>query len=54
MGADTCPVPEGEGSLLEASATLLAKTASLEASDRSPGERRPYSDGPKVAKFIVG
>jgi len=33
MGADACPVPEGQGSWLE----ILRN---FEADDRSPGERR--------------
>ncbi len=45
MGADACPVPEGQGSWLEASVSKLTTEAPVNGG-------RNY-DGPKVAKFIV-
>ncbi len=45
MGADACPVPEGQGSWLETSVSKLTTEAPVNGS-------RNY-DGPKVAKFIV-
>ncbi len=45
MGADACPVPEGQGSWLETSASKLTTEAPVNGG-------RNY-DGPKVAKFIV-
>ncbi len=45
MGADACPVPEGQGSWLETSVSKLTTEAPVN------GGRN--HDGPKVAKFIV-
>ncbi len=45
MGADACPVPEGQGSWLETSVSKLTTEAPVNGV-------RNY-DGPKVAKFIV-
>ncbi len=45
MGADACPVPEGQGSWLETSVSKLTTEAPVN------GGRN--NDGPKVAKFIV-
>ncbi len=45
MGADACPVPEGQGSWLETSVSKLTTEAPVNGG-------RNY-DGPKVAKFIV-
>ncbi len=45
MGADACPVPEGQGSWLETSVSKLTTEAPVN------GGRN--DDGPKVAKFIV-
>ncbi len=45
MGADACPVPEGQGSWLETSVSKLTTEAPVNGG-------RSY-DGPKVAKFIV-
>ncbi len=45
MGADACPVPEGQGSWLETSVSKLTTEAPVDGG-------RNY-DGPKVAKFIV-
>ncbi len=45
MGADACPVPEGQGSWLETSVWKLTTEAPVN------GGRN--NDGPKVAKFIV-
>ncbi len=45
MGADSCPVPEGQGSWLETSVSKLTTEAPVN------GGRN--NDGPKVAKFIV-
>ena len=45
MGADACPVPEGQGSWLEISILKLTTEAPVNGG-------RNY-DGPKVAKFIV-
>ncbi len=45
MGADACPVPEGQGSWLETSVSKLRTEAPVN------GGRN--NDGPKVAKFIV-
>ncbi len=45
MGADACPVPEGQGSWLETSVSKLTSEAPVNGG-------RNY-DGPKVAKFIV-
>ncbi len=45
MGADACPVPEGQGSWLETSDSKLTTEAPVN------GGRN--NDGPKVAKFIV-
>ncbi len=44
MGADACPVPEGQGSWLETSVSKLTTEAPVN------GGRN--DDGPKVAKFI--
>ena len=44
MGADACPVPEGEGSRL-ASAKLVTE---------APVNGGRNYNGPKVAKFLVG
>ncbi len=45
MGADACPVPEGQGSWLETSVSKLTTEAPVNGG-------RNY-DAPKVAKFIV-
>ena len=45
MGADACPVPEGEGSWL-----FYLKKLTTEA----PVNGGRNYDGPKVAKFLVG
>ncbi len=45
MGADACPVPEGQGGWLETSVSKLTTEAPVN------GGRN--NDGPKVAKFIV-
>ncbi len=45
MGADACPVPEGQGSWLETSVSKLTTEAPVNGG-------RNY-DGPKVAEFIV-
>ncbi len=45
MGADACPVLEGQGSWLETSVSKLTTEAPVD------GGRN--NDGPKVAKFIV-
>ncbi len=45
MGADACPVPEGQGSWLVISIAKLTTEAPVNGG-------RNY-DGPKVAKFIV-
>ncbi len=45
VGADACPVPEGQGSWLETSVSKLTTEAPVN------GGRN--NDGPKVAKFIV-
>jgi hypothetical protein len=45
MGADACPVPEGEGSWL-----FVKKKLTTEA----PVNGGRNYDGPKVAKFLVG
>ncbi len=45
MGADACPVPEGQGSWLETSVSKLTTEAPVN------GGRN--DDGPKVAKLIV-
>ncbi len=45
MGADACPVLEGQGSWLETSVSKLTTEAPVN------GGRN--NDGPKVAKFIV-
>ncbi len=45
MGADACPVPEGQGSWLETSVSKLTTEA--------PVNGGRDNDGPKVAKFIV-
>ncbi len=45
MGADACPVPEGQGSWLVTSVSKLTTEAPVN------GGRN--DDGPKVAKFIV-
>ncbi len=45
MGADACPVPEGQGSWLAISIAKLTTEAPVN------GGRN--NDGPKVAKFIV-
>ncbi len=45
MGADACPVPEGQGSWLETSVSKLTTEAPVNGG-------RNY-DGPKVAKLIV-
>ncbi len=45
MGADACPVPEGQGSWLGTSVSKLTTEAPVN------GGRN--DDGPKVAKFIV-
>ncbi len=45
MGADACPVPEGQGSWLETSVSKLTTEAPVN------GGRN--DDGPKGAKFIV-
>ncbi len=45
MGADACPVPEGQGSWLETSVSKLTTEAPVN------GGRNNV--GPKVAKFIV-
>ncbi len=45
IGADACPVPEGQGSWLETSVSKLTTEAPVN------GGRN--DDGPKVAKFIV-
>ena len=45
MGADACPVPEGQRSWLETSVSKLTTEAPVNGG-------RNY-DGPKVAKFIV-
>ncbi len=45
MGADACPVPEGQGSWLETSVSKLTTEAPVN------GGRN--NDGPKLAKFIV-
>ncbi len=45
MGADACPVPEGQGSWLETSVSKLTTEAPVNGG-------RNYG-GPKVAKFIV-
>ncbi len=45
MGADACPVPEGQGSWSETSVSKLTTEAPVN------GGRN--NDGPKVAKFIV-
>ncbi len=45
MGADACPVPEGQGSWLETSVSKLTTEAPVN------GGRN--DDGPKVAKFVV-
>ncbi len=45
IGADACPVPEGQGSWLETSVSKLTTEAPVN------GGRN--NDGPKVAKFIV-
>ncbi len=45
MGADACPVPEGQGSWLETSVSKLTTEAPVN------GGRN--DDGPRVAKFIV-
>ncbi len=45
MGADACPVPEGQGSWLETSVSKLTTEAPVN------GGRN--NDGPKVAKIIV-
>ncbi len=45
MGADACPVPEGQGSWLETSVSKLTTEAPVN------GGRN--DDGPKVSKFIV-
>ncbi len=45
MGADACPVPEGQESWIETSVSKLTTEAPVN------GGRN--NDGPKVAKFIV-
>ncbi len=45
MGADACPVPEGQGSWLVISIAKLTTEA--------PVNSGRNNDGPKVAKFIV-
>ena len=45
MGADACPVPDGEGSLLSLWEKLTTE---------APVNGGRNYDGPKVAKFLVG
>jgi hypothetical protein len=45
MGADACPVPDGEGSLLSLREKLTTE---------APVNGGRNYDGPKVAKFLVG
>ena len=46
MGADACPVPEGEGSWLRPQRGWKLTT-------EAPVNGGRNSDGPKVAKFLV-